>query len=70
MTHALIRTSPKGEGQKFIGRCSKCGEEGLDSGGALIACPMDDTVSDEQALLDILEVDHQVDFQYHRIGRD
>lgn len=28
-THDLIRTSPKGPGQKFVGRCIKCGIEGL-----------------------------------------
>jgi len=54
MTHAVIRTSPKGEGQKFIGRCMKCGQEGLTMGGALEQCPMDEVVSDSQALLDIL----------------
>lgn len=27
--HALTRTSPKGKGQKFIGRCFKCGTENL-----------------------------------------
>ncbi|ODU36612.1 hypothetical protein [Sphingopyxis sp. SCN 67-31] len=49
-THDLIRTSPKGPGQKFVGRCIKCGIDnltfsdmdgecvnpaGLDSGDAL-----------------------------------
>lgn len=53
MTHAVIRTSPKGE--KFVGRCIKCGEEGLGLGGALIDCPADAIVSDRQALLDILD---------------
>ena len=55
MTHALTRTSPKGEGQKFIGRCVKCGAEGLGMGAALEPCPQDDLVSDEKALLDILD---------------
>ena len=59
MTHAIIRTSPKGEGQKFIGRCMKCGKEGL----ALVAmgedCPGDEIVSDTQALLDILDDAHR-----------
>jgi hypothetical protein len=27
--HDLIRTSPQGPGQKFIGRCIKCGIDGL-----------------------------------------
>lgn len=53
MTHALTRTSPFGEA--FIGRCTKCGAEGLNSGGALVDCPADYLVSNEQALLDILD---------------
>jgi hypothetical protein len=28
-THAIRRTSPKGPGQKFVGTCIKCGEQGL-----------------------------------------
>lgn len=27
--HALVRTSPKGKGQKFIGTCMYCGAKGL-----------------------------------------
>lgn len=54
MTHALIRTSPKGKGQPFIGRCTKCGQEGLASADVAKACPMDDVVSDGKALADIL----------------
>ncbi len=57
MSHALTRTSPTGEGQTFIGRCVKCGKEELRSRDALEPCPMDDTVSDKQALLDILAKD-------------
>ena len=29
MKHVLIRTSPKGEGEKFIGSCEICGQAGL-----------------------------------------
>ena len=50
MTHAVIRTSP--HGQNFIGRCSKCGEDGLGMGAALVDCPADGVVSDRQALLE------------------
>ncbi len=53
MTHAVIRTSPKGG--PFLGKCTKCGREGLRLGGALEECPADDVVSDSQALLDILK---------------
>jgi len=55
MTHAITRTSPKGG--PFIGRCIKCGQEGLGMGAPLEPCPMDAVVSDEQALLDCLERD-------------
>ena len=52
MAHAVIRTSP--HGQKFVGRCSKCGTEGLGMSAALVDCPADDIVSDSQALLEML----------------
>ena len=52
MTHAIPRTSPFGG--PFIGRCTKCGEEGLGMGAPLEPCPMDHIVSNEQALLDCL----------------
>lgn len=55
MSHAVIRTSPKGGGQKFIGRCTKCGKEGQGLSGALEDCPADEVVSDEKALIDIIE---------------
>ena len=57
MTHALTRTSPFGE--RFVGRCDKCGQEGFGMGGALEPCPMDHLVSDEQALLDCLSRDDE-----------
>lgn len=53
MSHALTRTSPYGG--KFIGRCIKCGVEGLGSGSPLEPCPMDAVMSDEQALLDTIK---------------
>lgn len=58
MTHALTRTSPTGDGQKFIGRCIKCGTEGLGVGAALESCPQDNLMSDEEALLNLLEKQH------------
>lgn len=58
MSHAIIRTSPKGEGQKFIGRCTKCGKEGLHMSAALDDCPADNLVSNQQALVDII-VSHE-----------
>ena len=52
MTHAIIRTSPKGG--RFAGRCSKCGGENLGMVAALEDCPADGLVSNEAALLDII----------------
>lgn len=52
MSHAVIRTSPKGG--PFIGQCSKCGKRELGMGAALEDCPADHLVSDEAALLDII----------------
>ena len=49
MSHALERTSPKGE--TFVGYCTKCGTRELKMIAATKPCPMDDVVSDEQALL-------------------
>lgn len=53
MSHAITRTSPKGG--PFIGRCIKCGAEGLGMGAPLENCPADGIVSDEQVLMEMLE---------------
>jgi hypothetical protein len=55
MSHAIERTSPKGPGQKFIGRCVKCGRDGLGIGDGLKDCPADAVMSDEAALLSLIE---------------
>ena len=52
MSHAIIRTSPKG--QTFIGRCHKCGAENLGMADALRDCPADSLINDTQALIDII----------------
>lgn len=52
MSHAVIRTSAKGG--PFVGRCLKCGEDGLGLSAALECCPADNAVSDTQALIEIL----------------
>lgn len=52
MSHAIIRTSPKGE--KFIGQCTKCGAEGLRMIDIQKPCPCDNIVSDEMAILDVI----------------
>ena len=38
MKHAIERTSPKGEGQKFIGTCRLCGTPNLPASAALEDC--------------------------------
>lgn len=55
MSHAIVRTSSKGPGEKFIGACTKCGAGGLKLSDALRDCPADSIVSDHAALLQILE---------------
>lgn len=55
MTHALTRTSPKGPDQTFVGRCTKCGMEGLQTSDALEPCPADGLVSDTEALINCLD---------------
>lgn len=57
MTHALERTSQKGPGKMFVGRCMKCGQEGLLMRDALEPCPADEAVSDKQALIDAIKKD-------------
>ena len=52
MSHAITRTSPFGG--PFIGRCIKCGAEGLGVGAPLEDCPADGIVSDERVLMDML----------------
>ncbi len=55
MAHAIERTSPTGPGQKFVGKCVKCGQHGLGLSDALMDCPADEVMSDEAALLHILD---------------
>ena len=52
MSHAITRTSPKGG--PFIGRCIKCGADGLGMGAPLENCPADGLVSDEHVLTEML----------------
>lgn len=54
--HAIERTSPKG-GQ-FIGTCRLCGKEGLTLGDYFKEeCPNPKGVTEDEALLDALEVE-------------
>ena len=55
MGHAVVRTNPKG--RPFLGKCYKCGQENLGMAGALLPCPKDKEISDQQALFQILKED-------------
>jgi len=49
--HALERTSPKGPGQKFIGRCIRCGMTGLQMSAAMEGCKNTAEMTGSEALL-------------------
>jgi hypothetical protein len=57
VTHAIKRTNPTGPGQKFVGQCIKCGKTGLSLSDAQKRCPEDGAVSDQEALLTLIEND-------------
>lgn len=54
-THTIERTSPKGPGQKFVGRCIKCGATELTMGDAFKPCPNPSGVSKDDALVRSIE---------------
>lgn len=54
MTHALERTSAKGEGIAFVGRCVKCGEHGLSMRHANQPCPADRLDDQDDDLIDAI----------------
>ena len=51
-THAVERTSPKG--QKFIGTCRLCGTPNLTMGDALKPCPNQRGLTEDEALLETI----------------
>lgn len=53
--HAMERTSPMGE--RFVGRCTLCGKEGLTTADMSRECVNPARISQDHALLDALE-DH------------
>lgn len=55
MTHSLTRTSPKGG--PFFGQCIKCGQLNLPASAATRPCPCDAIVSDDQALVFLVNKD-------------
>lgn len=54
--HNLIRTSPKGLGQKFIGTCTLCGTPDLPSSAVHEECPNQRGLSEDDALVETLEI--------------
>ena len=52
--HSLERTSPKGPGSRFIGRCILCGETDLPMVAALQYCENPMAMTVEQSLLEAI----------------
>jgi hypothetical protein len=53
--HAIERTSPKGPGQKFIGRCFLCGKQNLPAEAALEECPNPRKITFSDTLTEAIE---------------
>ena len=60
MKHHVERTSPKGEGQKFIGKCILCGATGLPANAALLDCPNNRKLTKDEAMIEIIDGVHEV----------
>lgn len=54
MKHAVHRTSPKGPGSPFIGRCVNCGMTNLPASAALEDCPNVRGVTQDEALIEAI----------------
>jgi hypothetical protein len=50
--HSVRRTSPKGEGQKFVGVCVLCGQQGLTLSDMNQECPNQRGLSQRDALIE------------------
>lgn len=55
MNHALTRTSPKGKGEPFIGRCMCCGQEGLDITALQRECPNPRAMTNAMAIVQAIQ---------------
>jgi hypothetical protein len=51
--HTIVRTSPKGEGEQFIGRCISCGKTGITLAEGMGGC--DNPMPVEEALIAVIE---------------
>lgn len=56
MTHALYRTSPKGE--RFVGTCTNCGATGLTTTNMKEECPNPRGATQDENLLEAIEKDN------------
>jgi hypothetical protein len=54
-SHVIERTSPKGPEHDFIGRCIRCGREGLRVTDAVGVCENTSGMTDEQAMIKAVE---------------
>ena len=52
--HVLERTSPKGEGQQFVGTCIRCGCQGLGERAVFEECDNVSGMTYEEALRNVL----------------
>lgn len=55
--HAIERTSPKGEGQKFVGTCRLCGRAGLTSADMKEPCENVRGLTEDEALIEAIRGD-------------
>ena len=55
-SHSLVRTSPTGKGQKFIGTCSLCGETGLTFADMATECENQRGLTQGDALLEAINL--------------
>jgi hypothetical protein len=55
MKHCIERTSPKGEGQRFIGTCTLCGKAGLTFANMTDDCENVRGLSCDEALIEAIE---------------
>ena len=53
--HSLERTSPKGEGHDFVGRCTKCGKTDLKSPFEDLPCTNPAGRTQDDDLIDAIE---------------
>jgi len=53
--HSVERTSPKGPGSPFIGRCTLCGKSNLPASAALEECENVRGLSSDETLLEAIE---------------